>query len=111
MKTTTKLSKNENSAIQELKQNVLNQYGLLQMKIFGSKVRGDYDEHSDIDLLLVLREVNWQIEKAISELCFEIGLKHDVLLSPVILSDDDINDKLIQSTPFYRVIEKEGVIV
>jgi len=39
--------------------------------LFGSKVRGDSEKDSDIDILIVLTDLSWEIKKAISELAAE----------------------------------------
>jgi predicted nucleotidyltransferase len=86
-------------------------YSLIQLKLFGSKVRGDFDRVSDIDLFIVLRQSDWQIEKAVYELCFEISLKYDVFLAPVVYSEKEVEDKLTKITSFYRNVEMEGIAI
>ena len=74
-------------------------------------MRGDSDKESDIDVVIVLDNVNWDIEKQVYELCFHIGLEYDVLISPIIYSVQETNDTLIKATPFFMTVEKEGVAV
>lgn len=105
------LSKNEKEALIELKNILSKKFQLIQLKLFGSKVKGYSDEESDIDVFIVINKCDWNIEKDIYEICFEIGLKYDVLLSPVVYSQDEIEDKVIQATPFYKNVEKEGLQV
>jgi len=81
------------------------------MKLIGSKARGDFDEESDIDIVIVLKDVDWDIERDIYEKCFYLGLKYDTLISPIIYSEKDINDSLTRVTPFYRTVEAEGILI
>lgn len=97
--------------LSELKFEISRRYNLLWMKLFGSMARGDFDGESDMDVLIVLKEVNWAIEKDIYEICFYIGLEHDILISPVVYSNSEINDKLTQATPFFKTVEKEGIMI
>jgi len=38
---------------------------LLQFKLFGSKVRGDFAKDSDVDILLVIKEIKYTLIDAI----------------------------------------------
>ena len=105
------LSNKETEAINKLKNILLNKYNLIQIKLFGSKGKGNFSTDSDIDLLIVLDNYDWNKEFEIYEICFEIGLEYDVLLSPVIFSQKELDDNLIKITPFYKVITKEGILL
>ena len=103
------LNSNEVNAVYKLKDALSKDYKLIQMKLFGSKAKGNYSDESDIDLLIVLENYDWKAENEIYEICFEIGLEYDVLLSPVIFSKKEFDDKLTKITPFYKVVVKEGL--
>lgn len=103
------LLKKENDALTELKQELSRKYKLLWMKLIGSKARGDSDEESDIDIVIVLKDADWDVERGIYETCFYLGLKYDILISPIIYSEKDINDSLTRITPFYKTVEAEGI--
>lgn len=105
------LNPNERRAISELKAILLKKYNLVELKLFGSKVKGVETKESDVDIFIVLEQYDWDIEKQIYELCFEIGLKYDVFLSPLLYSKEEIHDELIKATPFYQVVEKEGIAI
>lgn len=81
--------------------------------LYGSYARGDYNEKSDIDLML-LTDLNFEeIEKYrddISDIAFEIELKTGIIISPVIKNIDNYNSK-INIIPFYRNVKKEGVVL
>lgn len=79
------------------------------MRLFGSKARGEASPDSDIDVFIVLREVDWQIEREIYDLCFEIGLEHDVLISPIIFSEGELKSPAMKVSPFLAVVEREGI--
>lgn len=74
---------------------------------------GDYNEHSDIDIM-ILTDFNFEeIEEyrdKISDIAFEIELKTGVVLSPVIKNIEQYNART-QYIPFYKNIQKEGVIL
>jgi predicted nucleotidyltransferase len=101
----------EKKALQQLKKELSLRYNLQWLKLFGSKARGDSDKESDIDVVIVLDSINWDIEKQVYELCFHIGLEYDVLISPILYSVQETKDRLIKATPFFMAVEKEGVAV
>lgn len=101
----------EKRALQKLKKELSRRYNLYWLKLFGSKARGDSDTESDIDVVIVLNNVDWTIEKQVYEMCFYIGLDYDVLISPIIYSSEEINDGRIKATPFFMAVEKEGIAV
>ena len=105
------LLKEEKDAITELKKELSKKYKLLWIKLIGSKARGEFDEESDTDIVIVLENVDWDIERDIYEKCFYLGLKYDILISPIIYSEKDINDSLTRITPFYRTVEAEGILI
>lgn len=105
------LKQNELIAINKFKEVISKKYNLVQLKLFGSKAKGNFDKESDIDLFVILDNCNWKIEKEVYELCFEIGLEYNVLLSPIIYSKNEFEDKLTKATPFYKIIEREGIIL
>jgi len=103
------LTSNERDAIRKLKDVLTRDFGLVEMKLIGSKARGDSDPESDIDLVVVLRGYDWKTQMDVYGVCFEIGLEHDVLLSPVIYSIPEFNSDLTRITPFYQSIQREAV--
>lgn len=77
--------------------------------VFGSKVRGTDDGESDIDLLIVVRNYSWQLEKAITELAVAVDLAQDVVLSDHIVDSRHFAQMLAQGVPLYRSAMEEGV--
>lgn len=105
------LTQNERSAITALKKEIAQRYALQWIKLIGSKARGDSDSESDLDVVIVLTDLSWPIEKSIYELCYALSIQYDVLISPVLFSSQEISDRYIQITPFYKVVQQEGILV
>ncbi len=80
--------------------------------VFGSKVRGDSDEHSDIDLLVVTsHSLHWREEKDIVDALFDLGMEHDVIFSPLFASKEEWEGGIFREFPIYRAIIEEGALV
>jgi len=71
-----------------------NRFGdnLRDVVLFGSQANGTAHKHSDYDFLIVLKEnVDWKIEGEISDLCYEIDLKYDIITDIHILSEVELS--------------------
>lgn len=86
-----------------LKENLIEGY------LFGSYAKEEQGEFSDIDILIIVKELNSQLRKEISSLSSLYSLNKDVLISPV-LKDRAIWEKNKKyGTLFFREIEKYGI--
>ncbi len=72
------LTKNESDAIDAAVRMLKNEFSVVKIILFGSKARGNHDEHSDIDLLVVASmSLHWKEEKAIvGGLCLILAYAH-----------------------------------
>ena len=80
------LLERERQAIKKAVKMLKSQFPVSSVILFGSKVRGEDDEHSDIDFLLVTsRALDWKEEKAVVEVLFDIGMEYDVISAHCLL--------------------------
>lgn len=80
--------------------------------LYGSYARGDYDEESDIDIMIMVdmpREELYKYRSLMSIFCAELDLENNVLLSPKLQSIPFFN-KWKNALPFYQNVIKDGVI-
>ena len=71
-----------------------NRFGndLRDVVLFGSQANRTAHKDSDYDFLIVLKEkVDWKIEREISDLCYEIDSKYDILTDIHILSEGELS--------------------
>ena len=84
---------------------------LIDIILFGSYARGDYDVESDIDIMLLVdmpAEKLATYRKAIIMLSTDLDLEYDVFTS-VMLQDLETFEKWKDSLPFYQKVLSEGV--
>jgi predicted nucleotidyltransferase len=77
--------------------------------LFGSYARGDYDNESDIDILVLVEDV--ELKKYNDEIVdFEVDLtiKYGILPSIILRNTHYFNENK-EVIPFLRSVEKEGV--
>lgn len=59
--------------------------------LFGSRARGDADETSDYDILVILdSDYNWSDENRILDLCYDIDLKYNIIIDVHLMSKNEI---------------------
>lgn len=105
-----KLTEKEKKALQELKQGLLERFVNTEVILYGSKSRGDSEEFSDIDLLIVLDgQVDRNLREEISEVKYELELKYDVILGTIIENRDFWESPLAKAMPLHWNIDREGI--
>ena len=70
----------------DLQQEVSEQ--LTQVALFGSKARGDSQQSSDIDVLVILDREDRDLRRSILRNAARVSLEHDVLLSPRVIGEE-----------------------
>ncbi|MEA3436335.1 MAG: nucleotidyltransferase domain-containing protein [Thermodesulfobacteriota bacterium] len=108
----TSLMKNESEAIEAAIRMLKSEFSVSKVILFGSKARGDHDEHSDIDLLVVASKLlHWKEEKAIIGALFDIGMEYNVIFSPLFTSVDEWENGIFTEFPVYQEISRDGAVV
>jgi predicted nucleotidyltransferase len=105
------LADHEQAALREFLTKLREQHGseVVLVSLFGSKVRGDFDEESDIDVLLVVENRNSQLWEDIVEIETELMLKYGAVVSSLIMGRDNYEWHLRHRAPLYRSIERERI--
>ena len=83
--------------------------------LYGSYARGDFNESSDIDIMILTDLTDNELEEyktKISDYAWEIEYNNnfEIDLSPLIKNIDKYN-KRIEVIPFYMNVQKEGVVL
>ncbi len=84
---------------------------VLELRVFGSRARGDAGPESDLDVLVVVDHLDHSIEKHISECAWEAGFPEDVLIMPVAVSMDAVKHSPLSESAFIKNVYREGVAV
>ena len=98
----TKISQTAKSTFQDKLDSVI---------LYGSYARGDYDNDSDIDILVLAdipREHIFKYKPYLIHLSSQLGLEYDILIT-ITIRDLDTYNKYLNAVPFYQNIKKEGV--
>lgn len=105
------LTPHEQSVLTEFLSRLRAQCGdhIAHVWLFGSKARGDSDEESDVDLLIVARDGSDVLGEAVSEIAYDLSLEHGVLLCEHIVSAYRFAQMRARQEFIYKNIVGEGV--
>ncbi len=84
---------------------------IIDFKVFGSRARGDADEYSDMDIFLKVESMNRELKEKVSDIAWEIGFNHCMVLSILIFTKDEIENSPLKISPIVKNILEEGVTV
>ena len=78
--------------------------------LFGSKARGEDDDESDIDLLVLTRRPLGHAEQdGVTDALFDLQLELDVVISPLIVATEEWDRGLFQVLPIRHEVDRDGV--
>ncbi|MBD5494261.1 MAG: nucleotidyltransferase domain-containing protein [Lachnospiraceae bacterium] len=84
---------------------------LVKMLLYGSCARGDFKEHSDVDIALLTkgkRKDNWKYNDKIDEVATEFALKYFAVVNFVLLPYDEFEEKK-SWYGYFKNIDREGI--
>lgn len=81
-----------------------------ELYLYGSRARGNHDEFSDWDLLILINsnKVSFDYETRIMDAFYEIELETGEVFTPMVYSKNDWLENY-SFTPLFENIQKEGV--
>jgi predicted nucleotidyltransferase len=82
---------------------------VLDLRVFGSRARGDATPESDLDVFIELEEFTPELRQRISELAWEVGFKMDRVISTVVTTRADLDRGAMGANPLILNVEREGV--
>lgn len=101
--------------IYQFSQQVKNVFGshLSKVIVYGSYARGDYQDNSDVDVMILVdlpEEEIKKMENNVYDIAFEIEMSTGINISPIIKCEAQY-EYWVDILPFYRNVREEGVVV
>ena len=81
---------------------------LREVRLFGSYARGEANEHSDVDALVLIDGLAPGEVAAVSDVATQVALKFDILLAPLPLSAAAFAQMLVSGRRLARDIQQQG---
>ena len=105
------LTTREKAALSEFLARLREKYAdeVVLVVLFGSKVRGDFDRESDLDVLVVVESDGWRFRDEVALTAFEPMLEHDIVITSLVIDLEHYQWLQRHHAPLYRNIQAEGV--
>lgn len=79
--------------------------------LFGSRARGDAQEDSDTDILVIVKNGDKELKNRITDLAFDVILKYGVDIEPVIFDSEEWAKLTRIPTSFTYCVLNEGKVL
>ncbi|MEW6672509.1 MAG: nucleotidyltransferase domain-containing protein [Thermodesulfobacteriota bacterium] len=106
---TMNLSENEKQALRKLREELFARYPIIDIRLFGSKARGQGDQDSDLDVMIEIPDYDRAVVAEIDDIIYRINLEHDVFISALVFGKNEVDDGPMSEAPVYKAIQREGV--
>lgn len=102
-------------SIYQFSQRMKKVFGLHLSKVivYGSYARGDYQDNSDVDVMVLVNLPEMEVKKwenDVYDIAFEIEMDTGVDISPIVKSEEQY-EYWADVLPFYKNVRREGVVV
>lgn len=80
--------------------------------VFGSRARGDADEYSDFDVVVVLDdELTDSVRDYVSDCAWHAGFREGIVVVPVVFSTQEWQGGAVRNSLLARAVEMEGQVI
>jgi uncharacterized protein len=104
------LTPNQRQALSEIRRCLTGMFDIEEIILFGSVARGEADQESDLDLLIVTKfPLRRTVRHQITDIVCEINLQFDTNLSTLVVDHSSWQTGTFSILPIHDEIIKEGV--
>jgi len=84
---------------------------LVELRLFGSRARGEGHQDSDLDIAVVVTEPGLARRRDVHDAAFDIGLEHGVSLAPLVLSQRRLDELRARERLLAADLDREGIVL
>lgn len=95
----------------KVKQSLAEKIPLYEVRLFGSRARGEASTDSDLDLYLETGPISREQKRLISDLVWEIGYENDVVISPLVVPQSEARNGAFSVSMLCKAIKTEGISI
>ena len=98
----------DQKVLQEFSHKVRSIFPDAEIWAFGSRCRDESDDFSDLDICIVLEKLDRHVWDAVSDIAWEVGFAHDIVINTVKFERDQFENGPISASPLVHSILREG---
>lgn len=102
------MQEKELKVIERLKNLISLKVKIHEIRVFGSRARGDATEESDLDVFIVVDHLDHSVEKYISDCAWEAGFPEDIIIMPITISLNTLKNSPLRESVFIKNVYREG---
>lgn len=82
---------------------------LLDLRLYGSRARGEGHAESDLDVAVVVAEGGRAHRRAIIDLAFDLMLEHGPRIEPLVIEQSQLDELRRRERLFARELDRDGI--
>ena len=104
------LSDNQSKALHVIKKRVRDLFDVVDFVLFGSVARGEADEESDLDLMIVVSQsLSRSKRHEITDIVFEVNLEFGTNFSTLVVDQESWDTGMLSVLPLKDEIIRDGI--
>ena len=103
------LTETDRRIVREFQRRLADIVPILDLRVFGSRARGDAVPDSDLDVFVELEACSPELRRRISEIAWEVGFEMDRIISTLVTTRAELEYGAMGANPLVMNVEREGV--
>lgn len=84
---------------------------LIDLKVFGSRAKDVHNEYSDMDVFVKVAYIDTKLKEKILDIVWEVGFENFMVVSPLICTQEEIENTPLRSAPIIKNVLEEGISI